>query len=196
MGTVDGAQRDWGASGLAHLTGLPSGFPDFSRAGVLAAARSTAADLHRHLGVQVNAAELLAGRAALLGLSRRGRISAGGATRLVAARDGWCALTLSRPDDVDAVSALVESAEQQGDPWPIVEAWALAGLPPTSSNVPGCSACPRALGGRPSPLLPQCVASAPPLRCANRLICWSSTCRRCGRDPCAGSCFDGRAPPS
>ncbi len=71
MGTVDGAQRDWGASGLAHLTGLPSGFPDFSRAGVLAAARSTAADLQRHLGIQVNAAELLAGRAALLGLSRR-----------------------------------------------------------------------------------------------------------------------------
>ncbi|TPG25556.1 CoA transferase [Mycobacterium hodleri] len=117
-------QRDWGASGLAHLTGLPSGVPDFSRAPVLAAARSTAADLDRHLGITVDAAELLAGRAGLLGLTRRGRSSAGGATRLIATRDGWCALTLSRPDDVEAVPALIESAEQQDDPWPVVQAWA------------------------------------------------------------------------
>ncbi|MBJ7340047.1 CoA transferase [Mycolicibacterium sp.] len=124
MGAVDSAQRDWGASGLAHLTGLPSGAPDFSRAPVLAAVRSAAADLERRLGITVNAAELLAGRAALLGLSRRGRISAGGATRLIAARDAWCALTLSRPDDVDAVPALVESSERQDDPWPVVQSWA------------------------------------------------------------------------
>ncbi|MCW2550653.1 MAG: acyl-CoA transferase [Mycobacterium sp.] len=125
MDTVDAVRRDWGASGLAHLTGLPSGPPDFSRAGVLAAARSVADELHRRLGITVDAAELLTGRAGLLGLSRRGQISAGGATRLIAARDGWCALTLSRPDDAAAVPALVESAEQQGDPWPSVEAWAV-----------------------------------------------------------------------
>lgn len=124
MTTVSAVQREWGASGLAHLTGLPSGAPDFSRAGVLAAARATADELHRHLGVEVNAAELLAGRAALLGLSRRGRVSAGGATRLMAADDGWWALTLSRRDDVEAIPALVESTEQQADPWPAVESWA------------------------------------------------------------------------
>lgn len=123
MTTVSAVQREWGASGLADLTGLPSGPPDFSRAGVLAAARSTADELHRHLGVTVNAAELLAGRAALLGLSRRGRISAGGGARLIPAADGWWALTLSRPDDVDAVPALVESAERQEDPWSAVESW-------------------------------------------------------------------------
>ena len=37
-----------------------------------------------------------------------GQVSAGGATRLLPGRDGWCALTLSRPDDIDAVPALVE----------------------------------------------------------------------------------------
>jgi hypothetical protein len=128
MTTVSAVHREWGASGLAHLTGFPSGAPDFSRAGVLAAATSTADELHRHLGVTVNAAELLAGRAALLGLSRRGRISAGGATRLIPAANGWWALTLSRTDDVDAVPALVESAEQQADPWSAVESWS-AGRP-------------------------------------------------------------------
>jgi hypothetical protein len=58
----------------------------------------------------------------MLGLARRGRISAGGATRLFAARDGWCALTLSRPDDVAAVPALLEADEV--DSWPAIEAWA------------------------------------------------------------------------
>ena len=59
--------------------------------------------------VTVDAAEIITGRAALLGLAPNGRISAGGATRLMPGRDGWCALTLSRPDDVDAVPALLES---------------------------------------------------------------------------------------
>ena len=116
-------EEDWGVSGLAHLTGLPDGPPDFSRAAVLAHARSTADEVHRRIGVTVDVAELLAGRAALLGLSRRGRVSAGGATRLIAARDGWCALTLSRSDDVDAVPALVEVSAKQEDPWPTVERW-------------------------------------------------------------------------
>ena len=124
MDGVDAAQRDWGTSGLAQLTGLAHGAPDFSRAGVLAAARTATDVLHRHLGVTADAAELLAGRAALLGLTRRGRISAGGASRLIAARDGWFALTLSRPDDVEAVPALVESAEHQADGWPVVMSWA------------------------------------------------------------------------
>ncbi len=157
MGTVDAAQREWGASGLAHLTGLPAGVPDFSRAVVLAAARSTAADLHRHLGVTVDAAELLAGRAALLGLSRQGRISAGGATRLIAAYDGWCALTLSRPDDVGAVPALIESAEHQGDPWPVVEAWAAA-------RAAGDVVARARLLGLPGAALGETVAAAPAVR--------------------------------
>jgi hypothetical protein len=76
------------------------------------------------LGIAVDAAGLLAGRAAQLGLVRRGRISAGGATRLIAARDGWWALTLSRPDDVDVMPALLESGESPDDPWDAVQRWA------------------------------------------------------------------------
>jgi len=121
---VGAIQRDWGSSGLAYLTGLPSGPPGFSRAAVLGHARSTADELGRLLGIAVDAAELLAGRAALLGLVRRGRVSAGGATRVIAAHDGWWALTLSRPDDVDAMPALLEAASPPDDAWDAVQRWA------------------------------------------------------------------------
>jgi CoA-transferase family III len=123
MGVVNAATRDWGASGLAYLTGQPSGAPDFARAAVLEQARRVADAYRAHTGVGVDAATLLAGRAAMLGLARNGRISAGGASRLLHARDGWCALTLSRPDDVAAVPAMVETSEPQADPWPAVESW-------------------------------------------------------------------------
>ncbi|PXX05193.1 CoA transferase [Mycolicibacterium moriokaense] len=82
------------------------------------------ADAFRQLtGVDVDAAELLTGRAGLLGLTPQGRISAGGATRLMRSGDGWCALTLSRQVDVDAVPALLESDAIGDDPWPAVQYW-------------------------------------------------------------------------
>ncbi|BBY27421.1 CoA transferase [Mycolicibacterium sediminis] len=118
----------WGASGLACLTGPADGLGDFSRAAVLTEARSTAARFTALTGVDVDAAELLAGRAALLGLTRRGRTSAGGATRLLPASDGWFALTLSRTDDVHLVPALVEE-DSVDDPWAAVRRWARGRTP-------------------------------------------------------------------
>lgn len=114
---------DWAASGLAALTGRPDGPPDGSRAAVLSEARVVADRLGVLSGVRVDATELLAGRAGMRGLTRRGRISAGGATRLFAAKDGWCALTLSRADDLAAVPALLE-ADDVDDVWAAIEAWA------------------------------------------------------------------------
>ncbi|MDZ4266301.1 MAG: CoA transferase, partial [Mycobacterium sp.] len=93
-------------------------------AAVLAQARGTAESLASLAGIDgrnVDAQQLVGGRAALLGLHDRGRVSAGGATRLMPGDGGWCALTLSRPDDVDAVPALVESGGVAGDPWAAVE---------------------------------------------------------------------------
>jgi hypothetical protein len=121
---VDVVAQDWGASGLAHLTGLPDGPPDFSRAAVLALARDVAADLGGRIGVELDAAVLLSGRAAQLGLSRGGRVSPGGATRLLPTRHGWGAITLSRPDDVGAVPALLEREVAPADTWSAVERWA------------------------------------------------------------------------
>ena len=124
MARVSDAASDWASSGLACMTGLPDGPPDFSRAKVLARARQVAAEAGDRMGIAVDAAALLAGRAALLGLTRGGRTSAGGATRLLAARDGWCALTLSRPDDVAAVPALLQVDDVPADPWPALQRWA------------------------------------------------------------------------
>jgi CoA-transferase family III len=121
---VSSPSSRWGSSGLAYLTGLPDGPPDFSRAGVLARAEHIAAAAGRRIGIAIDAATLLTGRAGLLGLTRGGRVSAGGATRLIAALDGWCAITLSRPDDVAAVPALLQVDEVPVDPWPTLEHWA------------------------------------------------------------------------
>jgi hypothetical protein len=117
-----GVRSEWGSSGLAYLTGLPSEPPDFSRANVLRRAARVAADV----GATVDAATLLTGRAALLGLTRGGPVSCGGATRLLAARDDWCAITLSRPDDVAAVPALLHAEEVPADPWPTLAGWVAA----------------------------------------------------------------------
>lgn len=76
--------------------------------------------------LSVDADLALTGRAAMLGIAPAGRISAGGATRLLACREGWCALTLSRPDDVDAVPALLELAGAPADPWQALTAAAAA----------------------------------------------------------------------
>ena len=89
---------------------------------VLSRARRVADEFTAVTGVEVDADELLTGRAALLGLAPAGRISAGGATRLMASRDGWCALTLSRPDDVDAIPALLQ-CDAVIDPWQAVQGW-------------------------------------------------------------------------
>ncbi len=118
------AAADWAGSGLAHLTGAPDGPPDFSRAAVLSEARRVTAEITRLLGVDVDAATLLAGRAALLGLRRQGGISAGGATRLLATTDNWCAVALPRPEDITAVPALLRCDTEPNDPFAALAAWA------------------------------------------------------------------------
>jgi CoA-transferase family III len=126
MVDVDQALRvsDWAGSGLAYLTGPPESDPDVSRAAVLTEARRVADDIAQLLGVEVDAATVLAGRAGILGLSRGGRVSAGGATRLLATADGWCAIALPRADDVAALPALLETDVIPDDPWTAVSGWA------------------------------------------------------------------------
>jgi hypothetical protein len=125
---VSCAPSRWGSSGLACLTGLPDGSPDFSRANVLTRAEQVAAAVTNRTGVAVDAGTLLTGRAGLLGLTRGGRVSAGGGTRLLSASDGWCALTLSRVDDVAAVPALLQIDDVPVDPWPMLQGWAATRL--------------------------------------------------------------------
>lgn len=87
---------------------------------VLARAQATAQAVGDIAKIEVDAGELVVGRAALLGLAQAGTVSAGGATRLMGGADGWCALTLARVEDRDAVPALVEADAAAADPWPAV----------------------------------------------------------------------------
>ncbi|OBB96194.1 acyl-CoA transferase [Mycobacterium sp. 852002-40037_SCH5390672] len=116
--------KEWGSSGLAYLTGLSDGPADFSRANVLTRAHGVAAAVGDRLGADVDAVSLLTGRAAMLGLTRGGRVSPGGGTHLLATRDGFCALTLSRADDLDAIPALLQADDVAADPWPLLRGWA------------------------------------------------------------------------
>jgi crotonobetainyl-CoA:carnitine CoA-transferase CaiB-like acyl-CoA transferase len=102
---------DWAASGAMALTGMPGGTPVASPAPVLAMLAQVTAEFARVTGdsgttVHADPAELIAGRAALAGLTRGGRVSAGGSSFLLRAADGWCAVTVSRPDDLAAVPAI------------------------------------------------------------------------------------------
>jgi hypothetical protein len=91
---------------------------------MLEEARRVAADIGGFLGVDVDAATVLAGRAAILNLGPPGRLSAGGATRLLPTADGWCAVALPRDDDLAALPALMEVDAVTGDPWGELSRWA------------------------------------------------------------------------
>lgn len=77
----------------------------------------------RELPVSVDVERLLTDRADLAGLESRGRVSAGGSCRLVPAQDGWVAVNLARPSDVDALPAVVQAEVDPDDPWPAVESF-------------------------------------------------------------------------
>jgi CoA transferase family III len=91
---------------------------------MLEEARRVAADIGGLLGADVDAATTLAGRAAIMNLGPPGRISAGGATRLLPTADGWCAVALPRDDDIAALPALMEVDAVNGDPWEALSRWA------------------------------------------------------------------------
>jgi hypothetical protein len=117
----------WAASGAMALTGRPDGPALGPPAGLVAKLQALAARLAagaRALGgsVTVDPLALLGERAAMAGLGRRGPMSCGGATRLLRARDGWLALTLARPDDVDLLPAWLDLPGPPPDPWAATEA--------------------------------------------------------------------------
>jgi len=115
----------WADSGAMALSGPADGPPDVAPAAIapridalaLGIARATDALSQQ---VQLWGVELLGERAAIAGLTRRGSISVGGAARMVAAADGWLALNLARPEDVECVPALVGEALDPTD-WSSVE---------------------------------------------------------------------------
>src|ERR1700722_13339454 len=84
------AVLSWAASGAMALTGMPDGMPVASPAPALAMLGQVTAEFTRVTGktgitVDADPAELIAGRAGFAGLTRGGRVSAGGASFLLRA---------------------------------------------------------------------------------------------------------------
>lgn len=120
-----GAAAAWAASGAMALTGRAEGaplMPDAPLPQRLRAAQDVLRLLSSLVGrrVEVDVLGLLGERAAMAGLHRQGRTSAGGAARLLRARDGWVAANLARPSDVDAIPAWLECGTAGTDPWDTV----------------------------------------------------------------------------
>jgi hypothetical protein len=100
----------WARSGLMALTGDDE--PQLCIAPVVSAAQAVLATLASLApdGVldELDAAKLLGERAALMGTSRAGATSPGGACHLIAAADGWLAVNLARDDDWALIPAWLE----------------------------------------------------------------------------------------
>lgn len=94
---------EWARSGAMELTGAPDGAPQFAP-GALASAARGAGMLLRALAPQsalagLDAPALLAERAAIAALHRRGPMSAGGSARLIATRTNPLVINLPRDED-------------------------------------------------------------------------------------------------
>lgn len=118
MAPLSDAGQAWAASGAADLTGRADGPGLIAPDGVVERILA----LGQRAGV--DALDLVAQRGAYTGFTRRGDISCSGGTRLLAAADGWVAVTLARPDDLASVPAWLELpgyGESERDPWGVVE---------------------------------------------------------------------------
>ena len=120
------ASARWRASGLADLTGPadgPSTRPGRDYADRLDGLVRTVQAFAAALGGTAPSLDmsLFTERAAVLGLSRRGHISAGGAARMVRCLDDWAVVNLARPEDLDLFEAWI--GEPAGDdPWAVLGA--------------------------------------------------------------------------
>lgn len=119
---------DWAGSGAMWLTGRVDGPPGLVSGTPATAVRAGLAQLESAaaaVGADPSGLpdhRLLGERAALANLSRNGRTSAGGATRLLDAADGVVALSLARPSDIELLPALTQSVAD-GEPWEVLTHW-------------------------------------------------------------------------
>jgi CoA-transferase family III len=118
MPGVTDAVSAWASSGALSLTGPPDGPPLGPPSDLLPRLAEVVSILSRWVAVDPLSA--LTARAAIAGLTRGGRVSCGGGTRLLPTADGWLAVSLARPDDVDLIPAWLGTDSPAGDPWPVV----------------------------------------------------------------------------
>jgi hypothetical protein len=118
---------DWARSGVLALTGHADRAPlvppgDAASVAAQITGQFAAATAGHRQTVRLDGACLLAERAGFTGHQRRGRVSAGGASRLLPTSDGWAVVTCARPNDLSLLSALI-GADLPADPWAAVGSW-------------------------------------------------------------------------
>lgn len=132
-GDPDLALRRWAECGAMSLTGTADGPPLAQMARIALSCDALAEHLNEiscRIGnpVQIDGAALLGERAAIAGLSRQGATSCGGASRLLAAEDGWIAVSLARPTDIELLAAWLEQSLGIASATPLTDqAWELIG---------------------------------------------------------------------
>ncbi len=105
----------WLAAGLGGLTGRAEGPALLPSAATIEAVATLVAD-----APVAEPLVLLGERAALAGLTRAGATSCGGSARLLPTADGWVAVNLARPEDVELVPAWLDLSGPPDDPWSAV----------------------------------------------------------------------------
>lgn len=121
------AARWWARSGVMALCGHRHGPPLVPPLPVPSKLSALTREIERRTDargarVRVNWEAALAGRAALLGLTRRGAMSPNGTCRFLKTEDGEIALNLARASDLELVPALTGITDPRADPWKVVEA--------------------------------------------------------------------------
>jgi hypothetical protein len=111
----------WARSGAMWLTGRAGGPPLAIGAPVAAHVESMGAAFERASvqwgsPVELDWAALLGERAAIAGHTRNGRTSPGGSCRLLPANDGWIAVNLARPSDLELIPAWLGVEADSTDP--------------------------------------------------------------------------------
>jgi crotonobetainyl-CoA:carnitine CoA-transferase CaiB-like acyl-CoA transferase len=120
-GGADEADVLWAESGAMTLSGRAEGPPELAP-GPLALAAQGAGQALRALAAdsgalsRLDAAALLAERAAIAGLQRQGATSPGGHCRLLRAADDWLAVNLPRPDDEALLAAWLQASPISNEP--------------------------------------------------------------------------------
>ena len=183
------AVLDWAASGGMALTGHAGGLPSFTPAAAFGRLGQVtdelaAATARTGAAVRADPAELIAGRAALAGFTRQGQVSAGGSSRLLRCADGWCAVTLSRADDVAAVPAILGLLDQDvPGPAQPADSWAALAAAAPGQRAASLAGAAQLLGvpAAPLPRMPLRDAGPPwpPWR-ASRIAATSSAARLAG----------------
>jgi hypothetical protein len=116
----------WAASGCLSLTGRPTGLPNQAGRGAALLATQLAGEINESsaaLGrrVELDGSALLAERSAHTLYRRQGNVSCNGTSHFIECANGHVSLSLSRPSDLDSLSACFEYPyDPRTNPWEFV----------------------------------------------------------------------------